>query len=233
MTNQLQRIFSEIPERYELVNHALTFGLDAVWRRSLAARAAAVAGRAPRVLDMCTGTGETAAYVARRLGPDALVVGADFTVPMMIEGRRRGRGGIAFVAAEATALPFPDGSFDAVTISFATRNLNVTREDLLAAFREFRRVLKPGGVFLNLETSRPPARIIRTLFDLYARFIVPRLGRLLSGSNTGYAYLSNTMRRFYDAEELAALLREAGFSDARFRRFHFGLVALHEAGAAA
>lgn len=229
MTNQLQRIFSEIPERYELVNHALTFGLDVVWRRSLAARAAALAHGAPRILDMCTGTGETAGYVKRRLGPEALVVGADFTLPMMIEGRGKGRGGIVFIAAEATALPFSDGSFDAVTISFATRNLNVTREDLIRAFREFRRVLKPGGVFLNLETSRPKRGFIRTPFHAYARFVVPRLGAFFSGSSGGYAYLSNTMRRFYGADELASILSDAGFSNVRFRRLFSGVVAIHEA----
>jgi len=228
MGERLREIFSEIPARYERVNHILTFGLDAFWRR--AAAAAAVAAGGSRFLDVCTGTGETALCVARRASPGAFVAGADFTPAMMREGRRkRGRDRVAFVAAAAAALPFPDDSFDAVTISFATRNLNVSRADLLSAFREFRRVLRPGGVFVNLETSRPPHRAVRAGFDLYARLVVGRAGKIMTGSAAGYAYLSGTLRRFYGAEELSAILAEAGFAGVRARRLTLGVVALHEA----
>jgi demethylmenaquinone methyltransferase/2-methoxy-6-polyprenyl-1,4-benzoquinol methylase len=228
MSDRLREIFSEIPARYERVNRVLTFGLDAVWRR--AAANAAVAAGGSRFLDVCTGTGETAHLITRRAAPGALVVGADFTPPMMREGRRkRGRERIAFVAAAAAALPFPDGAFDVVTISFATRNLNVSRADLLAAFREFRRVLRPGGVFLNLETSRPPMRVVREIFHFYARHAVGRAGRIMTGSADGYAYLSGTLRSFCGADELAAVIAEAGFASASFRRLSLGVVALHAA----
>ena len=228
MSERIREIFSEIPTRYERVNHVLTFGLDARWRR--AAAKAAVAAGGSRFLDVCTGTGETARDVARRAAPGAFVAGVDFTPPMMREGRRkRGRERIAFVAAAAVALPFPDGAFDVVTISFATRNLNVSRSDLLAAFREFRRVLRPGGSFINLETSRPPFRVVRAGFDLYARLVVGRAGKFMTGSTAGYAYLSGTLRRFYGAEELSAILAEAGFAGVRARRLSLGVVALHEA----
>lgn len=226
MSERLREIFSEIPARYERVNHALTFGLDMLWRRA-AAKAAVDAGGS-RFLDVCTGTGETALLVARGAAPDSFVAGADFTPAMMREGRgKRGRDRIVFVAAEAAALPFPDGAFDAVTISFATRNLNVSRTGLLAAFMEFRRVLRPGGLFVNLETSQPPSPAVRAAFRFYAGRVVGRVGRIMAGSPSGYAYLSNTLRSFYGAEELAAVIEEAGFARVSFRRRALGVVALH------
>ncbi len=226
--NAIREIFERVPARYERVNRVLTFGLDSAWRRAAAAEAAAAGGS--RFLDVCTGTGETALYVTRRAKPGALVAGADFTPAMMREGmRKRGRGRIAFVAAAARELPFADESFDAVTISFATRNLNVSREELAGAFRELRRVLRPGGILVNLETSQPSAPAIRAMFHFYARFVVPRIGEILTGSTTGYAYLSSTLRRFYGAPELASILEEAGYTGVGFRRFLFGIVALHAA----
>ncbi len=228
MTLHLRTLFTEIPGRYELVNGVLTFGLDSLWRRAVAAGAVSAGGA--RFLDVCTGTGETALSVARRAGADALVAGADFTTAMMGEGvRRHGRGRVLFVAAEARELPFADGAFDVVTVSFATRNLAISREALVEAFREFRRVLRPGGRFLNLETSQPPLGAVRALFHFYARHAVGRIGAFISGSSAGYAYLSNTLQRFYGAEELAAVLREAGYSRVEFRRLSFGVVALHAA----
>lgn len=224
----IREIFAEVPKTYELANHILTGGLDTFWR-SRAAAAASAAGGA-RWLDVCAGTGETALALSRRAGPDTKVFAADFSLPMMRQARARGRGaGAAFVAAAATALPFPDDSLDLVTVSFATRNLNTSAEALCASFREFRRVLRPGGVFVNLETSQPPSPIVRGVFHGHARFVVSPIGRLISGSRAGYAYLSHTLPRFHGADELAEILREAGFSQVDYRRMTFGVVAIHRA----
>lgn len=224
----IREMFAEVPRTYELVNHLMTFGLDAVWRRRAAGEASAVGGS--RWLDVCTGTGEMAACLSRRAGPGTAVFAADFSLPMLKRALLKPfESRVGFVAGAAGALPFSDGSFDLVTISFATRNINVSRDALVASFREFNRVLRPGGVFVNLETSRPPARFIRSLLHLYARTVVSRLGSFISGSRTGYSYLDRTLRGFYGVGELASIIGEAGFSDVSFRRLTWGAVAIHRA----
>jgi demethylmenaquinone methyltransferase/2-methoxy-6-polyprenyl-1,4-benzoquinol methylase len=171
-----------------------------------------------------------AGLLVRGAGPETAVCAADFSLPMLRRAlRKRSCRGVAFVAAASGALPFPDESFDLVTISFATRNVNTSRAALVETFGEFRRVLRPGGLFVNLETSRPPARLVRSLLDCYVRIVVRRLGSFISGSRTGYSYLSHTLTRFYGAEELSAILQEAGFRRVSFRRLTWGVVAVHRA----
>jgi demethylmenaquinone methyltransferase/2-methoxy-6-polyprenyl-1,4-benzoquinol methylase len=228
MSRGIQKIFSEVPRTYELVNHLLTFGLDVRWRTK-AARIAARGGGA-RWIDVCSGTGETAAGLSRLAGEHCLLVAADFSFPMLMraalkpEARR-----IAFTLADARNLPFRDGSFDLVTMSFATRNINVDRDFLLGCFREFHRILKPGGRFVNLETSQPGAAWIRRLFHIYVRLTVRPVGRLLSGSRTAYAYLAHTIPRFYGAGHLSGILGQAGFSRVAVHPLLFGAAAIHEA----
>jgi demethylmenaquinone methyltransferase/2-methoxy-6-polyprenyl-1,4-benzoquinol methylase len=116
---------------------------------------------------------------------------------------------IRFTLADASHLPFPNETFDLVTISFATRNINVSKKTLLERFREFHRILRRGGRFVNLETSQPPSWLVRRAFHLYVRLTVKRLGSRISGSSAGYAYLAQTIPRFYNAMELADLMRQA------------------------
>ncbi len=224
----IREMYAELHGTYELVNRISTFGLDGYWRRRAAAEAYAAGGS--KWLDVCTGTGDMAGLLARGAGTGTAVFAADFSLPMLRKALvKRSCRRVAFVACAAGALPFPDGSFDLVTISFATRNVNVSREALAAAFREFHRVLRPGGVFVNLETSRPPARLIRSLLHCYTRGVVRRLGSIISGSRTGYSYLSRTLTGFYGAEELAGIIGEAGFRRVSFRRLTWGVVAVHRA----
>ena len=224
----IREIFAEVPGTYDLVNHILTFGLDTIWRRRAAGEASATGGS--RWLDVCAGTGEMAACLSRRAGPGTCVVAVDFSLPMLRKARLKPFGGrVAFVGGAAGALPFPDGSFDLVMIAFATRNINVSRDALVGTFREFNRVLGPGGVFVNLETSRPPSRFVRSLLHLYARIMIGPLGSFISGSRAGYSYLSRTLRGFYGAEDLSVIMREAGFSRVSFRRMTRGAVAVHRA----
>ncbi|MBI2958104.1 MAG: ubiquinone/menaquinone biosynthesis methyltransferase [Chloroflexi bacterium] len=230
MPSAVQKIFSEIPSTYELVNHVLTLGLDIAWRRK-AARLAAVPGNRDeaRLLDVCTGTGETAVYL-RRWAKHAEVVAVDFTERMLRTARaKEGARGIRLVMADAQRLPFADNSFDAVTISFATRNLNRDRENLLACLREFKRVLKQGGTLVNLETSQPLSRRVRRVYHCYVRLLVKPVGARISGSEAGYAYLSHTIPLFYDAEELASVVRQAGFTAVTYQRLLFGIAAIHMA----
>jgi demethylmenaquinone methyltransferase/2-methoxy-6-polyprenyl-1,4-benzoquinol methylase len=226
MSKGVQRIFSKVSHTYELVNHILTFGLDVLWRRKAAC--IAVNGGGSRWLDVCSGTGETAAYLQRASKGIADVITADFSLPMTrLAARKHEASRIEMTLADVKQLPYPDNSFDLVTISFATRNINKNRESLLEYFREFKRVLRPGGRFLNLETSQPRSRLIRSLFHLYVRLTVKSLGSLISGSKTGYAYLSYTVPRFYHVEELEAILRDAGFSSVVSQQMTLGLAAIH------
>jgi demethylmenaquinone methyltransferase/2-methoxy-6-polyprenyl-1,4-benzoquinol methylase len=224
----VQSMFAEVPATYELVNHVLTLGLDVLWRRR-AARIAARAGGADWA-DMCTGTGEMAVYLSRLAPKGTKIYAIDFSGPMMEKARRKpGAAGITFVEADIKALPFDDGSFDLITMSFATRNINLSRDTLVRSFAEYYRVLKPGGRFVNQETSRPPSALVRRCFDLYVKLFVKQIGSRISGARTAYAYLAGTIPRFYNAEELAQIMREAGFDSVSFKRLMFGAAAIHQA----
>jgi len=226
-TSFVQRIFSQVPATYELVNHVLTLGLDMLWRRR-AARVAAAAGGS-QWADLCTGTGETAACLARLAARGTTVYAVDFSQPMLEEARRKaGAAGIAFVLSDISALPFPDESLDLITMSFATRNINASRAILVRRIAEFHSVLKRGGRLVSLETSQPPWPSIRTLRDLYVRLFVEFIGRRISGCRTAYAYLAKTIPRFYTAEELIEIIREAGFQEATFQRLLLGVAAIHQ-----
>jgi demethylmenaquinone methyltransferase/2-methoxy-6-polyprenyl-1,4-benzoquinol methylase len=221
-------VFDGIAPHYEFVNHVLTLGLDRWWRR----RAAQVAARdgGTHWLDVCTGTGELARLLRRLAPPEALVMGLDFSLPMLQLARRSaGPEAIPYLQGEAAALPFPDASLDLITVSFATRNLASSRQGLEACLGEFARVLRPGGRFVNMETSQPPARLIRWLFHLYVRLLVEALGSRLSRSRRGYGYLAASMLRWPEAPALSRAMLDAGFSRAAHRPLLFGATAIHVA----
>jgi demethylmenaquinone methyltransferase/2-methoxy-6-polyprenyl-1,4-benzoquinol methylase len=221
-------MFAEVPATYELVNHVLTFGLDILWRRK-AARIAAQAGGTQWV-DMCTGTGEMAMYLSRLAPVGTEIHAVDFCESMMDKARQKPQGeNIHFVAADIKALPFEDETFDLITMSFATRNINVSKEILIQSFSEYYRVLKPGGRFVNLETSRPPFWPIRKGFDLHVKLFVAQIGGRISGCPTAYAYLAKTIPRFYPAKALAEIMQQAGFEEVTFERLLFGAAAIHQA----
>lgn len=228
MNKGIQQVFTEVPKTYELVNHVLTFGMDILWRKKAVREAAS--GGGSTWLDVCSGTGETAAYL-RRLAPEGTtVVSADFCEPMIREAANKPEGRqIKFALADANILPFAEGTFDLITISFATRNLNVNRKVLLGCFSEFFRVLKKDGRFVNLETSQPDSKILRSLFHAYVGLCIRPVGTAISGSRAGYKYLSHTIPRFYNAIELSQIIQEAGFSTVRHQKLMFGTAAIHVA----
>ncbi len=226
-TGFVERVFSEVPATYELANHVLTLGLDIVWRKR-AARIAATADGG-QWADMCTGTGEMAVLLSR-LAPEGTTIHAvDFSGPMLEEAKRKPEAShINFVASDIKALPFPDASFDLITMSFATRNINLSKDILVQRFAEFCRVLRPGGRFVNLETSQPSFWLIRKCFHLHVRLFVRAIGSRISGSRTAYTYLATTIPRFYQAEELADIMHQAGFEKVTFQKHLFGVVAIHQ-----
>jgi demethylmenaquinone methyltransferase/2-methoxy-6-polyprenyl-1,4-benzoquinol methylase len=227
-TSSIERMFSEVPATYELVNHVLTLGFDIVWRRRAAKIAATADGG--QWADMCTGTGEMAARLSRLAPEGTKIYGIDFSEPMLEQARRKPEAThINFITSDIKALDFPDESFDLVTMSFATRNINLSKDILVQSFGEFYRVLKPGGRFVNLETSRPSFWLVRKCFHLYVRLFVKSIGSRISGSRDAYTYLATTIPRFYSAQELADVMLQAGFEKVTFQQYMFGAAAIHQA----
>lgn len=212
--DEVRGMFDRIAPVYDLMNRVMTAGLDRRWRR-LAAEAAVHPGA--RVLDACCGTGDLALACARAGGR---VTGLDFSERMLERARRKGPE-LEWVQGDLLALPFDDGAFDAATVGFGVRNV----EDVAQAFRELRRVLKPGGHLVVLEITRPRG-FLRHFYRLWFDRIVPLLGKVLPGG-AAYTYLPASVRRFPGPEDLARLMEEAGFADVRFRLFAGGIVALH------
>ena len=227
MNKGIQKIFSEVSHTYELVNHILTFGLDILLRKKSAKMASENDGT--HWLDVCTGTGETAFYL-RRLDKSVKIYALDFSLPMMGKAiERSNNSDIYFMTGDVSSLPLRDNSFDLVAISFATRNINFNRAHLLRCILEFHRILKPGGRFINLETSQPSSKLLKKLFYLYVHFVVKHIGSFLSQSKAGYAYLSHTITRFYDGDEFSKIIRQTGFKQVTYYKKMFGIAAIHKA----
>jgi len=210
----VRTMFDRISPVYDAMNRTMTLGLDQRWRR---ATVAAVVQPGEKVLDACCGTGDLA-VAALRAG--ATVIGLDFS-ERMLERARRKSSEIVWVQADAQQLPFEDASFDAATVGFGVRNL----DDLERGLGELRRVLRPGGRVAILEITKPSG-LLAPFYRLWFDGLVPLLGKILPGGSA-YTYLPASVRRFPGPDELAGLLRGAGFEDVRWRTFAGGIVALH------
>ena len=217
--DEVRSMFDRIAPVYDAMNRAMTAGLDRRWRRETAR---AVVRPGDHVLDACCGTGDLA---LADLAAGGRVVGLDFS-ERMLERARRKSSEIDWVRGDAQALPFADGSFDAVTIGFGVRNL----DDLELGLRELRRVLRPGGRLGVLEITRPRG-LLAPFYRVWFDGVVPLLGRLVPGGSA-YTYLPASVRRFATAAGLAEAMRETGFGEVRWRLFAGGIVALHTGVAA-
>ena len=216
----VRSMFDRIAPVYDAMNRVMTAGLDLRWRRLAAAE---VVRPGDSVLDAACGTGDLA-LADHRAGAGE-VTGLDFSVRMLERARRKAPG-LRFVEGDMLALPFADATFDSATVGFGVRNVS----DLELALRELRRVLRPDGRLAILEITQPRGAL-RPFFNLWFDRFVPLLGRLLPGGDA-YTYLPASVARFPGAEELAALLAGAGFSDVRFRLLAGSIVALHTGRAA-
>jgi demethylmenaquinone methyltransferase / 2-methoxy-6-polyprenyl-1,4-benzoquinol methylase len=210
----VRAMFDRIAPVYDAMNRVMTAGLDRRWR---AATASAVVRPGDRVLDACCGTGDLALACARGGGR---VTGLDFS-ERMLERARRKSGEVEWVQGDALALPFEDGSFDSATVGFGVRNL----ADLELGLRELARVLREGGRLGVLEITRPRG-LLAPFYRVWFDGIVPLLGKVLPGG-AAYSYLPASVRRFPGPEDLARVMREAGFGDVSYRLFAGGIVALH------
>jgi len=208
-------MFDRIAPVYDVMNRVMTAGLDVRWRR-LAAASAVRAG--DRVLDAACGTGDLA--IADLKAGAGKVTGLDFSAKMLERARRKNTT-IEWLQGDMLALPFADETFDAATVGFGVRNV----EDLELGLRELRRVLRPGGRLAILEITQPRGAL-RPFYSLWFDRIVPLLGKVLPGGDA-YTYLPASVKRFPTAERLADLLREAGFTDVRFKLMGGSIVALH------
>jgi demethylmenaquinone methyltransferase/2-methoxy-6-polyprenyl-1,4-benzoquinol methylase len=220
----LHHIFTAVPPRYDLINSLITWGLDRRWRLKAARECLSI--HPQRVLDLGCGTGDLAIGIARLVDAAVELVGIDYSLPMLERATGKAKdladNKPAFVYGDAASLPFPDGYFDCIGISFAFRNLtykNPMAPDYLA---EVLRVLRPGGRFIIVESSQPKARLVRNLFHIYLRWCVYRLGYLLSGNRGAYSYLVESAARFYTADELKELLIKVGFQKVSFQPLFLG-----------
>ena len=230
----IREIFAAISSRYDLLNRVLSLGTDRRWRdRAVAAVTDGVSGsNAPRILDVCCGTGDLTLALA---GTGAWVAGADFCHEMLVLGREkaahlratlgRSNGAVHLAEADALRLPFRDGAFAGVTVAFGVRNLS----DLGAGLKELLRVLEPGGRLAILEFGRPRGRAIGALYALYLNVYVPVAGRLLSGSRDAYEWLASSIQAFPDQSLFPERLGRAGFTEIRAESLTFGIAALYVA----
>ncbi len=213
-------MFDKVSARYDRTNTVLSVGNDMIWR---AATTRAVAPRrGQRILDLAAGTGTSSAALARS---GAHVVAADFSEGMLEVGRKRhaGNPNLEFVHADAQKLPFADGEFDAVTMSFGLRNV----EDPKRALAELFRVTKPGGRIVICEFSTPPNGLLRRGYSLYLKRVLPVVSRITSSDAPAYDYLGDSILDWPDQRTLSGWIRDAGFTDVGFRNLTAGVVALH------
>jgi demethylmenaquinone methyltransferase/2-methoxy-6-polyprenyl-1,4-benzoquinol methylase len=218
---EVAAMFDDVARRYDLTNDVLSLGQDRRWRRDVLAAVDPLPGE--RILDLAAGTGTSSRPFAQR---GATVVPCDFSLGMLQVGKRA-RPALPFTAGDATRLPFADGAFDAVTISFGLRN--VVNPD--AGLAEMRRVTRPGGRLVVCEFSHPTWAPFRTVYLEYLMRALPPLARAVSSSPDAYVYLAESIRAWPDQEQLAARIGEAGWRHVKWRNLTRGIVALHHATA--
>jgi demethylmenaquinone methyltransferase/2-methoxy-6-polyprenyl-1,4-benzoquinol methylase len=226
-SRRVREMFTRIAPRYDLLNHLLSAQMDRLWRTRTAQELRPILDRSDaRVLDLCCGTGDLAFSLARNAR--AQILGADFSHPMLVRANEKAievnrTAPMPFLEADALNLPFADVSFDLVTTAFGFRNLANYEAGLL----EIRRVLKPGGTVAILEFTEPAPGLMGNLYRFYCQKVLPKIGGLISGDASAYAYLPKSVSRFLRADELKDLMGATGFGLVRYRLMTLNSVALH------
>lgn len=218
-------MFDAIAPAYDFMNRAMTFGIDKLWR----AKAVRMLRTTPHadILDVATGTADLAIRLARELAP-CHVTGIDLSEQMVAVGRSKVAqaslsDSITLTTGDCLALPMPDASFDCVTVAYGVRNF----EHLDLGYREMARVLRPGGVVCVIELSTPTAPIIKTLYHIYTRYIIPTIGRFVSKDQRAYTYLPESIAAVPQGDAMLQLMRNAGLSDCSFHKLTFGTCTIY------
>ena len=219
-------VFHSVAKRYDIMNDVLSFGIHRLWKRFTIECAGARPGM--KVLDLAGGTGDLTAKFSRLVGDSGEVVLADINDSMLKVGRSKLRdkgivNNVNYVQANAENLPFPDNTFDIITIAFGLRN--VTDKD--AALKSMQRVLKPGGKLLVLEFSKPKHAIMNKAYDLYSFKMLPMIGKMIAHDADSYEYLAESIRMHPDQETLKGMMETAGLEQVDYINMTDGIVALH------
>lgn len=217
---RVRDMFAQISPRYDLLNHLLSANIDKRWRRAVVRKLGGLVPEGAQLLDVACGTGDLSIQLFENLR--ARVTGVDFCGPMLDIAARKAPQ-IRFIEGDALCLPFPGSLFDGATIAFGLRNLSSAEEGL----RELHRILRPGGWVAILEFSTPVVRGFSALFSFYLGRVLPRIGGLVSGSRDAYEYLPSSVARFANQDQLATMMREAGFERVTFENLTGGVAALH------
>jgi demethylmenaquinone methyltransferase / 2-methoxy-6-polyprenyl-1,4-benzoquinol methylase len=223
---RVRGVFDSVADNYDLMNDLMSAGAHRLWKRFTLALANLRPGQ--RALDIAGGTGDLAAGLARQVGEKGLVVLSDINAAMLARGRDRLLdagfvGNVAVVQADAERLPFPDATFDCITIGFGLRNVT----DKPRALASMQRALRPGGQLLVLEFSQPRLPALKTLYDAYSFRVLPWLGRTVAGDESSYRYLAESIRMHPDQETLLTMLKAAGLEGCRYHNLAGGIVAVH------
>lgn len=216
--NYVQSMFTQIAKRYDLMNRLMTGGQDIRWRKQVI-KLSRIDNNAS-LLDLGTGTGDLAREAQTQF-PQAKIIASDFTLEMMRVGKRNGN--LNFSTADALRIPFKDSTFDAVTSGFLMRNVI----SLDKALQEQYRILKNGGCVVILDTTRPKKNILSPFIWIHMHFIIPTLGKLITGAAEAYRYLPETTEGFVTAEDMAERMKKTGFKNVNFKRLMFGTIAIH------
>jgi demethylmenaquinone methyltransferase/2-methoxy-6-polyprenyl-1,4-benzoquinol methylase len=222
----IKHIFTTVAPFVDSLSSGFSFGFDHYWRREAVSRSGIHEGE--RVLDVCTGTGELAFLVSKKVGKRGAVTGADFCEEMLKRARRKATGhhpNLSFILSDAKQLPFHDNTFDAVTVGFGMRNI----PDTSLALRELERVLKPGGKFVCLELTRPHNKWFRFLYELYVFRIMPAIGKVVVKTAAPYLYLPRSINAFYPPDEFRRLIAECGFQNVALSSMTLGIATLYTA----
>lgn len=225
-TYRVREVFNSVARQYDLMNDLMSAGLHRLWKRVAVETAAVRPGM--QVLDLASGTGDLARAMAQRAGSNGTVVLADINDQMLRVGRDRTIDagelvGLSWCQCDAETLPFPDASFDRVTIGFGLRN--VTHKE--SALSEMYRILKPAGRALVLEFSKPISQPLEQVYDLYSFNVLPVLGQLVANDKASYQYLAESIRKHPDQDTLKSMMQDAGFCETRYQNLTGGIVAIH------
>lgn len=223
---RVAEVFHSVADQYDLMNDLMSFGIHRLWKRFTIELSGVRSGQ--RVLDIAGGTGDLAAKFSSLVGREGEVILSDINASMLENGRSRLIdkgiiGNIRYVQADAQHLPFPDNSFDCITIAFGLRN--VTDKDL--ALRSMYRILKPGGRLLVLEFSKPVTPGLGKIYDLYSFRLLPLMGKVITGDEASYRYLAESIRMHPDQDTLKTMMMAAGFEQCDYHNLTGGIVALH------